>query len=110
MPTPEPTVRATRYAVSCLPEEHDAADVFTIWVEYRGAGRWAVTRSGAHYDADGGRSWGCRWPEEGPEREAVTDEEIADLHRVHDAWLTAHRFDLDTALELEAALEDGDHR
>lgn len=96
----KPIVRVTRYEVSCLPEGHDDADVFTIKVEYRGAGRWAVTRNGAHYDADGGRSWGPRWPKDGPEREAVTAAEFAEENRVRDDWLAAHRFDRETALEI----------
>lgn len=98
---PEPTVRVTRYEVSCLPEElSDAyAGNFTITVEYRGEGLWGVFH-GEHrkLGADGTWSWGYRW--QGGDREPVTDEERDDYERGRQEWLRAHRFDEETALRL----------
>lgn len=85
---PEPEIRATRYLVSCLPETHPDADLFTLTVEYRGDGRWAVRLRGAYFDADGNRSWGSPG-----DREPVTDEEIAADNAACDDWLARHRFD-----------------
>jgi hypothetical protein len=79
---PEPTVQATRYTVNCLPEDGIDSHVFEIAVEYRGRGLWAVTRHSRCLAADGTWDWEMR----PSERE--------------DAWLDAHRFDLDTALRL----------
>ena len=95
--TPEPEVRATRYEVSCVSEDHPDAPVWTITVEYRGNDRWAVLERGAYLDADGNRSWGSNW-ENG--REPVTDEELAACRKAHEEWLNAHRFDLETALDI----------
>lgn len=96
---PEPTVRVTRYKVSCLPEEHDESDTFTITVEYRGAGRWGVFRGECRqFGADGTWSWGYDW--DGRDREPATDEERADYRRGYEEWLAAHRFDEATALRL----------
>lgn len=97
MPTPEPTVRVTRYEVSCLPPDAADADVFTLTVEWRGDDRWAVRRARAFYDAQGNRSWGYRWEDD---REPVTDEERASYAQGYDEWVAAHRFDLDTALDI----------
>ena len=100
----KPEVRATEYAVSCLPEGHPDGTLFTITVEYRGNGRWAVKRAGAFYDADGNRSWGSQW-EDG--REPVTDAEMAAYEAAHQEWLDRHRFDEKTALELAQRLASG---
>lgn len=98
---PEPTVRVTRYEVSCLPEDlSDAwAGNFTVTVEYRGEGLWSVSQ-GEHrkLGADGTWSWGYRWQE--GTREPVTDEERDDYERGRGEWLAAHRFDEETALRL----------
>ena len=98
---PEPTVRVTRYEVSCLPEDlSDAwAGNFTVTVEYRGEGLWSVSQ-GEHrkIGADGTWSWGYRW--QGGNREPVTDEERDDYERGREEWLAAHRFDEETALRL----------
>jgi hypothetical protein len=80
--TPEPTVRVTCYAVSCLPEDHELAPHLSVAVEYRGRGKWAVTHFGQCLNADG------EWDYE--MRPSARD----------DDWLSTHRFDLDTALEL----------
>lgn len=79
---PEPTVRVTRYEVSCLPEGHDAKFAMTINVEYRDRGLWAVMHMGEALGADG------EW-----------DYEPSPSNR-EDDWLETHRFDLDTALRL----------
>lgn len=81
-PIPEPTVRTTRYEVSCLPLDDIDAPHFTIAVEWRGEGQWAVLRLGSCLGADG--SW---------------DYESRPSSR-EDDWKTTHRFDLDTALAL----------
>jgi hypothetical protein len=81
-----PTVQATRYTVSCMPEDAAPdAHVFEITVEYRGKGRWAVARFGQCLDANG-----------------LWDHELSPSNR-EDDWLATHRFDLDTALELAKA-------
>jgi len=98
---PEPQTRITRYEVSCVPERHIDASLFTMVVEYRGAGRWAVTRSAAYHDANGNRSWGYDW-ENG--REPVTDEERAACKAGRQKWLDRHRFDEQAALELARRL------
>lgn len=97
MTIPEPEVRVTRYQVSCLPENHPDASLFTIAVEYRGASRWAVTLRGASYDADGNRSWGPPG-----DKEPETPEEIAADNAARDEWLRRHRFDETSALALAA--------
>jgi hypothetical protein len=94
-----PEVRITRFQVSCLPETHPDADLFTLTVEYRGNGRWAVTKHGAYFDADGNRSWGPPG-----DKEPVTDEEIAEDNRVRDEWLDRHRFDEKAACALAGRL------
>ncbi len=73
---------ASRYTVSVLPADHDAARHFTITVEHRGRDRWAVCHLGRCLSAGGG------WSDE-PRPSDATDE-----------WLDGHRFDLDTALRL----------
>lgn len=79
---PEPTVTATLYEVSILPEDDINRDVFAIQVEYRGGGRWAVTRLSSCLGDDGTWDFGIKAYDRG------------------DDWLDAHRFDLDTALKL----------
>ena len=80
---PEPTVRATRYEVSCLPENFINAEAFALSVEYRGREKWAVL-DGSHMclSVDGGWDW-----------ESIPSER-------EDEWLAEHRFDLDTALQM----------
>ncbi len=79
---PEPNVRAAEYTVNCLPEDDFDSHVFEIRVQYRGNGRYAVIRHGQCLGADG--TW---------------DQGVKEYDR-GDAWLNAHRFDLDTALKL----------
>ncbi|MEU5660116.1 hypothetical protein ABZ802_31535 [Streptomyces sp. NPDC047737] len=80
--TPEATVQATEYEVSILPEDDINRPLFVITVQYRGEGRWAVTRHGSCLGTDGQWEFGIKEYDRG------------------DAWLDAHRFDLDTALRL----------
>lgn len=79
---PPVLVEITRYEVSVLPHDDVNRPSFTITVEARGAGRWAVCRHRQCLDANGMWSW-----------ESVPSERT-------DEWLAAHRFDLDTALRL----------
>lgn len=80
--TPEPTVQAVEYTVSCLPDDLDG-HLYAIRVQYRGAGRYAVIRGGdLCLGADGTWDHGVKEYDRG------------------DTWLDAHRFDLDTALRL----------
>lgn len=80
---PEATVLATEYSVNCLDGEHLDNHLFEVRVQYRGAGRYAVIRSGdLCLGADG--TW---------------DHGVKEYDRGDD-WLNAHRFDLDTALRL----------
>jgi hypothetical protein len=78
----EPIVQTTKYTVNLLPETDINAHVFELTVEYRGHGQWAVLRHGWCLDQDG--SW---------------DYELRPSER-EDEWIAAHRFDLDTALNL----------
>lgn len=79
---PEPTVRPTRYEVSCLPPDHPEAHHFTVRVEYRGRDLWCVTDG--HFCLGSEGDW---------------DYESLPSSR-DDEWLKTHRFDLDTALRL----------
>lgn len=79
---PPVLVEATRYDVSVLPHEDINRLLFTITVEYRGPGVWAVCRHRQCLSADGVWSW-----------ESVPSERAVE-------WLAGHRFDLDTALKL----------
>lgn len=82
---PEPTVRVTRYEVSCLPEHHPMRRHFIIHVEPREGDTWAVVQPwqpAPCLGSDGEWDWEMR-PSERTEE-----------------WLATHRFDLDTALIL----------
>lgn len=79
---PEPDLDVGRFEVSCVPRDHPERAAFTINVEYRGHGLWAVTHLGRCYAADGSRS-----PESLPSER-------------RDEWLAAHRFPFDEALAL----------
>ena len=79
---PEPAVQAVEYTVNCVPEDDLDSHVFEIRVQYRGNGRYAVIRMGSCLGADG--TW---------------DQGVKEYDR-GEAWLDAHRFDLDTALRL----------
>lgn len=76
---------ATRFEVSALPDDHDARRYFVLHVVHRGRGTWAVIQPwepAACLGVDGEWDWQPRPSER-------TDE-----------WISAHRFDLDTALRL----------
>lgn len=95
MQVPEPTVKPVKYWVSCLPEDHPDAYLFTLCVEYRGEGRWAVVSGARYYAANGDVSFGHGW-----DREPVTDEEIDAYNRSHEEWLAVYRHDEATALRI----------
>lgn len=79
-PTPAVQEMVTEYAYTALPEGHDDSPHFTVYVRYRGAGRWAVMR----YDRDAlGVDGEFNWEPSPSNRE--------------DDWLDTHRFDLETA-------------
>lgn len=82
----EPTVRATRYTVSLLPEGDINANLYEITVEERGqldgTTLWAACRMGRCLNRRG------RW-----------DYEMQPSSRT-DRWIAGHRFDFDTALRL----------
>lgn len=97
--TPEPIVQATKYTVSCLPEDGLDSHVFVLTVEYRGDGRWGVYRSAyCCLGNDGTWSYGYTWRDGAQEPDS--DEEWTEYHAGRDAWLDAHRFDEETALKL----------
>ncbi|MBF6213735.1 hypothetical protein IU487_22215 [Nocardia puris] len=79
---PPARITIDRYTVSCLPEDHPELAHFTVDVEYRGRGRWAVARYKRCYDADGREDW-----------EPIPSERT-------DEWLDRHRHDLDAALDI----------
>lgn len=54
---PEPTVKAVRHWVSCLPEDDINARHFTLAVEYKGDGKWAVMDGPFGLFADGRRDF-----------------------------------------------------
>lgn len=80
--TPSVHVDIVKYQVSCLPEEHRDRRHYTVTVERRGPGSWAVC---------GGR--GCL------SNRGTWDDELLVSNRSV-AWLNAHRFDLGSALGL----------
>lgn len=83
------TVEPTAYKVSALPEEDVNSRYFTLTVEYRGRGLWAVMHMGFCLGADGEWDW----------------EPLSSSRE--DDWLGTHRFDLDEALKrAKAALPD----
>lgn len=81
--TPEVHVDVTRYEVSVLPAGDINRRYFTLYVESRGGGKWAVTN-------------GFR---ECVGRDGIWSHDSLPSERA-DEWLAAHRFDLDTALQL----------
>jgi hypothetical protein len=84
---PEAVVHPTRFDVSCLPLDDINAHGFTLTVEYRGRGKWAVLNSRWCLSSTGEWEW-----------ESIPSER-------EDDWLETHRFDLETAqrLAVEAA-------
>ncbi len=75
-----------RIDFSCIPDGHQARPSFTVSVEHRGLGRYAVVNRGACADAAG-----------------VFSYESMPSHRA-DEWVAEHRFDLATARTLAARL------
>jgi hypothetical protein len=84
--TVEPTVRATAYAVSCMPPDHPDAYLFTLRVEVRGEDRWCVTDGAYCYRKDGHKAY-----ERNPSGRT-------------DRFKRAYRFSLDDALALAKRL------
>lgn len=80
---PEPNVQAVEYTVNCLSEDDLDSHAFEVRVQYRGNGRYAVIQHG-HMCLGADGTW---------------DQGVKEYDR-GDAWLDAHRFDLDTALRL----------
>ena len=80
---PEPVVQAIEYSINCVPEDDLDSHVFEIRVQYRGNGRYAVIQHG-HLCLGADGTW---------------DQGVKEYDR-GDAWLDAHRFDLDTAIRL----------
>jgi hypothetical protein len=82
-------VEPTAFKVSALPEEDVNSRYFTLTVEYRGRGLWAVMHMGSCLGSDGEWDW----------------EPLSSSRE--DDWLETHRFDRETAIELaKAALPD----
>lgn len=82
----DPQVKAIKYEVNAYPDRGDDDPNrihFRIFVEYRGHGMWAVC-DGFRRCLDSAGDWSC---------ESQSSER-------GDDWLTAHRFDLESAIEL----------
>lgn len=97
----QPHETLTEIWVSCVPEDAEAASIFTIAIAYKGRGRWAVRRDGEYgryLDADGNWSYRFGW-----DHEPATAEERAQFEAEWNAWWAAHTFDLDTARSLAHA-------
>ncbi|MFJ7963179.1 hypothetical protein [Streptomyces sp. NPDC096324] len=94
---PEPTIQPTRYVISCLPEDHDERFLFTVQVDYRGDGKWAVASRSRLLGYDGQWSFGFDWRDGA---EPSTEAECDEFEKQHGEWIAAHRFDEATALEL----------
>jgi hypothetical protein len=88
--------RATTYTVTCLPDDPYDGDSWAIKVEFRGAHifdeprpadqQWAVILRG-HWHLSRSGKWDLR---------PSSDDDG------YDDWITAHRFDLETALKVAA--------
>jgi hypothetical protein len=79
---PEPKVQATRYEVSCLPIDHPERRRFRLFVEVMDRYGWTVHDGGTCLDFGGGWADGMS------------------VYERDDEWISAHRFDLGTALNL----------
>jgi hypothetical protein len=80
-------VTPTRYEVSVLPVDFEEAYHWTITVEYRGYGLYAIIHSMQVYGKDG--TW---------------DSDSRTLAQENEEWRLAHRFPLDEALEIAKKL------
>lgn len=94
----EPHVQTSGYLVSLLPEGEEDRYLFTVKVEYRGDGKWAVKNRSRTLGIDGEWSWGFTWSE--GDREPSTSDEMSRFDAEQNEWLAAHRFDEETALRL----------
>lgn len=79
-----PRILTTQYVVSCLPAHHLDRETWSVTVEYREPGKWAVLR--------GRRCLG---------RDGIWRHESTPSER-EDEWLTDHRFTEQEALLLAA--------
>ena len=77
-----PAATPTVYTVTCLPEHIEDASSWSLTVEYRGRGLWAVKRHSHNLSRSGEWDW-----------ESIPSER-------EDEWLAEHRFRLEEALEL----------
>lgn len=75
-----PFVDITKLDVSSFPLDHEDHGHFTVTVEYRGRGLWAVVRHGTCLNT--GDGW---------------DHEVRPSER-EDAWIAAHRFPMQDAI------------
>jgi hypothetical protein len=87
---PEVSVIATRYVVSALPEGHEDRWTFSVQVEYRGRGLYAVRLRLRFVDAEG-----------------VWDYEPDSDSDGYDDWLKRHTFSLGAALAHARRLAPG---
>lgn len=78
----DPHVLPTVYAVSCLPEDDLEGHSWTITVEWRGYGSWAVKHGAYCLGSDG--TWSYEMRPSGRD----------------DDWLASHRFTLEEAIRL----------
>lgn len=84
MPVPETLIRAAAYEVSCYPETHPHAHMFSVRVEHQGADLWAVIDASQILNRHG------RWDNNTPPDERPT------------GWISNHWFPLQRALDLAA--------
>jgi hypothetical protein len=95
---PEAEVWPTAYSVSCLPLGSINARHFTLKVEYRRDGKWAVTDRFEFLSRTGTWSMGYSWRD--GSQEPMTDADYNEVSAGQDAWRVEHWHDLDTALTL----------
>ncbi|MER6778481.1 MULTISPECIES: hypothetical protein [unclassified Streptomyces] len=80
---PKAHVQVTRFEVSVLPQGDVNRRHFTLYVEWRGGGQWAVS-NGFHECLSADGTWSY---------ESIPTER-------RDEWITANRFSLSTAVAL----------
>lgn len=93
--TPEPIVKAVRYWVSSVPEDHPDASTFTLVVEYSCRRGWAVKSNVKFLAEDGSMSYAFGW-----DHEPATDAEREAFEREYGDWAVKHYFDEETALRI----------
>lgn len=93
--------RATSYTVTCLPDDPHGGDAWDVKVEFRGAWKWLEPRPAdeqwavvlrGHWQLGRDGKWASK---PGSDNDEYED------------WITAHRFNLETALK--AAAEAAPH-